>query len=288
MPQILRFKEVVRILDNICDSFGTVKSITYTSAEPLLNSEISQIVKYTKDKTSATRVSLITNGSKLNHKISEEFIKAGLDELKISINGLSDEEYLKNVGFHIDFDNFLENIRFLSSLIANNGNRMRLILKIIDYMVDTEEKLNKFNELFGDLGMIRVEHIIQADKRIDFTDFAKDSINNHQSVSGLIVEGKRITCPLAYYQLRICEDGSCKPCCNAFSPAPILGNAFTTSLVEIWNQSLKLQRSMLDGYLNVSGCKTCLAILSSVVTDRDELDPYINDIRNKYNKFDFS
>jgi molybdenum cofactor biosynthesis enzyme MoaA len=111
-PTILNAEKMRNIANNISISFGSVKHIKLTSAETLLNPEITEIVKICK--TVADNVSLITNGVALNCEKADGLIEAGLDEIMISINGLSEEEYAANTGKAL-FNTVVENLRYLST-----------------------------------------------------------------------------------------------------------------------------------------------------------------------------
>jgi sulfatase maturation enzyme AslB (radical SAM superfamily) len=277
---IMSLETAQRVIENIRRSFGTVKSITLTSAETLLNPYIAEIVKLCK--TVATKVALITNGSLLDKKTCDSLIEVGLDEIKISVNGLSDDDFRKIVRKDIDFNKYVDNIRYFSGKNGCNGKTI-VILKIIDYMVSDEKRLALFYKTFYGLGTLRIEHLVPTDDRINYKSFAKDTYDPDMSHSGRKVKlDKIITCPLAFYQLRICENGQAKPCCGAFTTAPTLGNALTEELSSIWRKSLSLQYKMLSGYRNIPGCADCTSIVSSAVTDDDELDSYIEQVARRY------
>jgi sulfatase maturation enzyme AslB (radical SAM superfamily) len=280
---IMNLETTQRVIENISRSFGTVKSITLTSAETLLNPHIAEIVKLCK--TVADKVAIITNGALLNKKLCDSLIAVGLDEIKISVNGLSNEDFRKTVRRNVDFNEYVDNIRYFSEQNIQKG-KTKLIIKIIDYMVSDEDRQTLFYKTFSEFGTLRIEHLVPTDDRIDYKNFAKETYNPAMSSSGRKVKPDEIiTCPLAFYQLRICEDGQTKPCCGAFTTAPTLGNALTEALGGIWRKSLSLQYKMLSGYRNIPGCADCASIVSSSVTDDDELDDHLEQIAHRYTEF---
>jgi MoaA/NifB/PqqE/SkfB family radical SAM enzyme len=285
-PEIMPLSTCGQIVENIGRSFGAVKKITLTSAETLLNPEIAEIVKLCK--TVANCVSIITNGSKLTNSMSDKLLEAGLDELKISLNGLSDADFRKYVHANVDFNEYVSNITYYSAHNKNTtvgGGGGMLIIKVMDYMLDTPEKHRKFAETFGGLGELRVEHVIQFDKRIDFGGFLPAGYRSGDiSFSGVERDfRKAITCSLCFYQLRICENGDVRPCCAPFAPAPTIGNALIEDLGQVWQKQLKLQRQMLNGYWTVDGCKACLSpTMSGVFSETDYLDDDLGNIVKRY------
>src|SRR3989339_2261481 len=63
--------------------------------EPLLHPELSQMVKYAKDKKAAYKINFYTNGILLTEAKSIELIKSGLDTVHISIDAFTKETYKK-------------------------------------------------------------------------------------------------------------------------------------------------------------------------------------------------
>jgi MoaA/NifB/PqqE/SkfB family radical SAM enzyme len=82
-------------------------------------------------------------------------LAAGLDELKISLQGLSSETYKQICGANIDFDEFYRNIRYFS----DNRGECKLKVKIADTALKQGEE-EQFYKLFGDLcDNVAIEHI---------------------------------------------------------------------------------------------------------------------------------
>ncbi|MBP3857745.1 MAG: radical SAM protein, partial [Ruminiclostridium sp.] len=61
--------------------------------EPLLHPQITDMIAYAKQAGIADSVDIVTNGSLLTHELSEKLIDSGLDRLRISVDGISDESF---------------------------------------------------------------------------------------------------------------------------------------------------------------------------------------------------
>jgi len=72
--------------------------------EPLINKDIPVMVKMAKDAEIAERVEIISNGSLLDKTMSDRLIEAGLDTLRISLQGLNSKKYKDICGANINFD----------------------------------------------------------------------------------------------------------------------------------------------------------------------------------------
>lgn len=79
--------EIVEKIANIVPRLRTI--YLQCNCEPLLNPNITQIIRGFKDINPKLRISFVTNGSLLTPSLSSELIDAGLDEISFSIDGAS-------------------------------------------------------------------------------------------------------------------------------------------------------------------------------------------------------
>ncbi len=221
--------------------------------EPLLHERVSDMVAYAVSSNVAEKVDVVTNGTLLSHKISDNLIAAKLDWLRISVNGLSTDEYKKNCGANIDFTKYIDNIAYF----YNNRGNTKVYIKIFDYMVATEERKKMFYDIFGKICDAQsIEHLVDYVEGINFQSISTD-------ITGLPPRGTEKCdskiCSMPFYMLQIHTDGRISPCCEQRLKIP-LGNVSESSLPDIWN-GIKFNRfrcAMLDGLNNMSGlCKVC-------------------------------
>lgn len=99
------------------------------NGEPLLNKNLPEMVKKLKD-AGIKRVNFSTNASALNEKNSNELLKAGLDEIRFSIDGYTKKTF-ETVRKGGKFDNVIKNclnfIRIRNELKANTQIQVRLV-----------------------------------------------------------------------------------------------------------------------------------------------------------------
>ena len=92
--KILNMENFKQIVENLKEFPERIKSIQFSGyGEPLLHPNIAEMVKILKNADVAERVEIITNGSLLTHKLSDDLIDAGLDRLRVSIQGITSEKY---------------------------------------------------------------------------------------------------------------------------------------------------------------------------------------------------
>ena len=65
----------------------------------MLHPNIAEFVSYAKKADVADRIEVVTNAVALTPAMSDKLIDAGADRLRISINGLSDEDYHNNCAY---------------------------------------------------------------------------------------------------------------------------------------------------------------------------------------------
>ena len=222
--------------------------------EPLLHSNISKMIKIAKDANVADRVDIVTNGIMLNKSISNELIEAGLSTLRISVNGLNASDYKKNCGIDIDFDKYVEEIRYF---YQNRGNT-KVYIKIIDYMVGDESKKQEFYNLFDSISdTLAIEHLTPTVESVNIQGIVGSRELKQTQCGGEVLNAN--VCPQPFYMMQINPDGKVVPCCSMEYPC-IVGDLNTEKLNEVWQkeQFNSFRREMLKDRKHASNvCEKC-------------------------------
>ncbi len=270
-----------KIIDDIAEDFGKIKQVLLVGrGEPLLHPRIADMVAYAEKQQVADRLEIVTNGILLTHELSDKLIDAGLKRLRISVNGLCSADYEKHCGRQIDFEKFVEQIRYFHAHKKNTS----LYVKIINYMVSEPEQRKQFFEIFEPIcDIINVENLVDLHNGIDYQKIVGDSI---------ALEGTQFTpqyvhtkiCSQPFYTLQIQEGGEVLPCCGPPMPpaALVLGNAGEVPLAEIWREkSVALQRRLLNGVEGVPFCEHCQDMPNRVLPE-DVLDEAADQLKAIY------
>lgn len=280
---MLDYQLFKRIIDEILNSFGSVNKIVLVGmGEPLLNPQIAEMVAYISEKHAAAQTEIITNGVYLSGEMSRQLIDAKLSCLRISVNGLSDDEYLKYCGVSVDFSQYLDQIRFL----YESKGKLQLYIKIMNYMVEDPKKKELFFKLFSPISdYANVEFLRRIDENID----VESLIGNSEMLNYTQLGTEKIQtaiCPDPYYTLQFDEDGRIFPCCQKLYSMNgiVLGNIQDSSLHDIWTQkSYSFQRRMLNGAQDIPVCKDCLGMQTHVYSE-DLLDDSRDKLAQKYDE----
>ena len=249
---VMDFDLYKKCIDDIALFPNKVKVLRFVGmGEPLLHKKIVDMVKYAVSKDVANRVEILTNASLLTPEMSDSLIPAGLSRLVVSIQGTTKEKYRDVCGADIDFEKFIEDLRYF----FNNKGNAQVHIKIVDYALDSKDDEQRFYEIFGDIcDTIGIEHAGPIFPGVDYENVLKDR-DISVTQFGLPVSEVKI-CPQPFFTLQINPDGKVVPCYSVTYPI-ILGDCNNQSVCEIWNgkQYQHFRRMMLDGAKNV--CEVC-------------------------------
>jgi len=241
-----------KCIDDIAQFPQKLKVLRFTGiGEPLLHKNIAQMVEYAVAKDVAHTIEIITNGSLLTPKISDSLISAGLSRLVVSLQGTTKEKYLKVSGVDIDFEKFVEYLRYF----FNSKRDTHVYIKIVDYALDGKADEQRFYEIFGDLcDSIAIEHVVPIQSGVDYDAVLKEKEASFTQF-GLNPANVQI-CPQPFFTLRINTDGKVIPCYSYYFPA-FVGDCNSQPVQEIWNgkQYQSFRQKMLTGRKNV--CEVC-------------------------------
>jgi radical SAM protein with 4Fe4S-binding SPASM domain len=193
--------------------------------EPLLNKDLPAMIAYAKEKGISRRVEIITNGSLLTPRVSDALLDAGLDVLRVSVQGMSADMYKKVCGYTMDYSRFIDQLTYFYAARKSG----RLYVKVADGgLLPGEEAL--FYETFGKISdrmfIERIQPVYEGVAYGESPDrVAGDRYGN--------VHPPRFVCPLPFYMITVWPDGSVAPCEAIYKPVT-LGNVNAGSLLDMW------------------------------------------------------
>lgn len=240
------------------------------NGEPLLNKRLPEMIEYARGGVTEW-IEFVSNASLLTPELNRKLVSAGLDRIRISIEGIGEEQYYEMSGVKIDWNKFVANIK---DLYEHKGN-CEIYIKTVDAAVDTEEKREKFFSTFGDIcDKISIEHVIPIWTGYDeiYQDF---DIETAEGLHGHAVKELDV-CPFPFYSFVINPDGEVTVCCNDWERKISMGNVTSESVYDIWNG--KKYHNFLLGMLEKGrkenhpvGCAKCQYPCFDAV---DDLDSY--------------
>lgn len=239
--------------------------------EPLCNRRLPEMIRLVKEAGIAGRVDVITNASLLDNDYADALIGAGLDVLRVSLQGVSAAAYEKTCGVRIDFERFVDRLGYF----YRNKKQCRVYLKTVDAsLAEGEEEL--FYRIFSPIcDRIFIDRIKPVYAGVDYSaherDLSRDRYGN--------THGKRRVCPQPFYMLSLWANGDVTPCDALYKACP-LGNVGTASLREMWESGRRKAfcRVQLEGarYTDAA-CAQCCAP-DDVAAEEDVLDGAAEDL----------
>lgn len=203
----------------------------YKDGEPLLNTHFADMVRLAKESGVAETVDTTTNGFLLTPKVIQPVLEAGLDRINISVDGLSDEQFLEFTGRRVDFKKFVENIKLL---YAAKGD-CEISIKIAgDHMCEDDKK--KFYDTFGNYAdRVFIENMAPCWPEFDVEERCDITIN--QGIYDQPIAEVN-TCPYIFYSLAINAEGLVSLCFLDWARKLLIGDVRKDSLSEIWHGDL--------------------------------------------------
>lgn len=275
-PYLMSMEDFSKITDQIKEFGEPIKQITFVSdGETILNDNLPKMIQEVKKQNLAGSVKVTSNGNRLTPEYSKRLIDAGLDALKISMEGFSTEEYIQfcNPPKAFQFERFVDQIRYFSTIRGH----CKLYLQIFDLSLKGKDK-KKILGLFEDMA----DAIVISDC-IDYEQYYP------YSKTGKCVEAPTDVnlCPWPFYFISLDCYGNLYPCCHRKYLSPhfeyALGNIKENSMKSIWeNQFKKLQYDLLTGQLaQESICHGC-TIFRDKMPEQNRLDNKKQVILNRY------
>ncbi|WP_373600020.1 radical SAM/SPASM domain-containing protein [Paraclostridium bifermentans] len=276
----MKYEEFVELADQFREFPEKIKLIVFSGmGEPLLNKDFPKMVKYLKDNDLAERVEVYTNASLLSEEITHKLVDAGLDSLKISIQGLNSDKYKEVCGFDLDYDKFMKNIKYF----YENRKQCKMYIKIIDAMLKEGED-KQFYEMFGNMcDEIFIEHLSDCQP---LTGNCEGKVDAGFTMYNDVAKYSKV-CPLLFYTLYVDVECNIYPCVTLGLPTRFaIDNIKNRSIAEIWNSEeiRKLRIEHLKGNKGSQDvCGTC-GNMTAMYHEEDDLDEYSETLLQKYSK----
>jgi GTP 3',8-cyclase len=271
--EIMRFDRFCKAIDGIKEFDARLKALIFAGhGEPLLHPKIADMVAYAKKAEIADRIEIVTNASRLTPELSDALLCAGLDRLRISLQGLDAAAYESTCGVTIDFEKFLDNIAYFYA----HKNRAEVLIKIIDMALGGGKR--KFHALFRPISDdLAIEYTIPFVKNLDVSELA-DLKNTKQGQPVKPVD----VCSMPFYMLVLLPSGKVTGCC-AITPPVLFGAIGDLSLKDVWDS--KARSKFLLAQINDRRCnpvcRDC-AVPDYGLQKGDCLDPYKKLLTPKY------
>lgn len=270
----MRYEDYKLCINSIVQSGGTEVLNLLGWGEPLLHPNIVGMVRYAKEKNAAKLIRIITNGSLLTPDLSDELIAAGLDDLRISLQGVSKHDYSEISNVDIDFEKFVENIKYFYA----HRKHTTVTLKIMDIMIQGKEE--EFDRIFSNIcDKYLIDSLVDMNDSIDV--HGHGSALNKTFLCGEITKSE--ICSAPFFRGYIDVDCKLFPCCHL--PIPCKFGDVREDFYSVWNGDDHIQFlvNQLTGKHVYEECRTCKMYLNQLLPT-ERLDDFRSELISKYKK----
>lgn len=246
--------------------------------EPLLNERLPDMVRLIKEAHISDKVVITTNGSLLTNEMIHNLVDAGLDEIVISIQALTNVKYYEISNVNIDIHKLIKSIEYF----YNERDACKVFVKIVDIAFNSIDDEQKFHQMFDDISdMAYVEEIIPQFNSVNYG-FLDNS--NQRTTYGEPLLSIEI-CSMIFYTMQISSNGNVCPCCVDYNETLTFGNASKSTLYNIWNSNHYNEFRMvhlMKERRKIKLCANCEYFLYNVRTE-DIIDEAANVILARMN-----
>ncbi|OGL43404.1 MAG: hypothetical protein A2042_07440 [Candidatus Schekmanbacteria bacterium GWA2_38_11] len=221
----MSFENFKKVIDEIGDYLYLLN--LYNLGEPLLHKDIYRMIEYANKKKIFTSIS--SNFLIFNEEDADKMIASGLDYLRISLDGTSQETYQQyRVGGN--YNKVIENIE----LLVSKKKKIKSKIPFIDWQFlifkHNEHEISNVKPLAEKLGvdgvLISSAHAYGHEKEW-LSEERGEYYANPENIDSFC---------FLWNQVLINYDGEVAPCCSHIAQiAPEFGNIFRQSFKEIWN-----------------------------------------------------
>lgn len=272
----MELKLFEKIISDLKDFNGQIKTLRlYKEGEPLVNPFFHKFVELAKKSNKFKKIDTTTNGILLTRELSRKIIDSGIDQINISINGLSAEQYYSLTKVHLNFDRMVDEISYLHSI---SGNCEIYVKSIAENLSDDDR--DKFYKIFSPIS----DRIFMENLQPNWPNFTFDYVKPDYKVGhyGQPLIDRKV-CPYIFYIMVVNSDGTVSACVQDWEHKLILGDVRTDSLRNIWSgpklRQLQVMHLIGERFLN-STCAICPVLKHGALDNLDSKAQSI--LLNKY------
>ena len=152
-----RFRQII----DECATGGCREVHLHNFGEPLLDRQLEERVRYAKKK-GLGKIKIFSNGSLLTPERARGLIEAGLDEIKISFDGATREEF-EQIRTPLKFDRVVANVRELVALRDELGSSLRVRVACCSTS-DKERTMDSLEEIVDGFSFGKIHNWADGDR----------------------------------------------------------------------------------------------------------------------------
>lgn len=236
---------------------GRVKVLHfYMMGEPFVNRALPDFIRAATDARIAERTCVTSNATLLDTRTIDRVLDSGLDYLRISIYGATEETAARRTGSAIKLSRIIANLQNFRARRQERGAGPTLYIKMID-TGDTAE-----NQVFLDrFGPIGDEAAIEPAMNWNDPEEGNLAQRDHEEMlANPYFSHRKRACALPFYTLVVHSDLRVSVCCVDWAKQAVVGDLRQETLSEVWRGARlkEFRLAHLRGERHtLAACATC-------------------------------
>ena len=234
----------------------------YFQGEPFMHVQLFDLIRYAKSK--GLVVSTSTNGLFITKSVAEKIVDSGLDEIYISLDGITQDVYEKyRIGG--DLEKVIEGIRNIAAAKKRLKSNFPIIRTQMLAFSFNEHQITEFKKISYELGVdvadVKTAQVYGVENKKHLLPASNKLTRYYVSPDGNnAIKGKiRNSCWKHWSSIVVTWDGDVVPCCFDKDADYKMGNTELDDIYSIWkNKKYNNFRSLiLKDQSNIEICKNC-------------------------------
>lgn len=249
-----------KIVDDMKEFDEKIKVVyLYGFGEPLLNADLFKMARYLKQSNVCREIRIYTNGALLSPEINRELVNSGINLIRISLEGLSSEDYKQICQATIDFEQLVENIR---DLYNQSRGKCEVSVKLANVTIKSQSEADMFYDLFEPITDYRfIEDIVEEWPEFEEIVLPQDSLLANDWIWKKKEKKGFTICTYSMTNMVVHANGRVGACAADWKLGTQYGDVRTNSLKEIWNSGKlrEFQLMHLERRRNeIDVCRNCM------------------------------
>lgn len=239
MPSSVFDKTLSDLIDWTGKTGRKIKLIKlYSLGEPLLNPDICEWVKRIKDADVCNSIEITTNASLLNNETAQKLVDYGLDTLRVSVYGVSEEKQMSVTQSKVPASQIFENVTYIQEYKKKKcSDKPVVYAKMLQTHTDEDDKfLEKYNGIADHAGLDEAFELTSGDTDAFVNLFGDDTASEaHKASLDSNLFNNRQVCRYPFTHMTVRSNGTVIVCCADWLKELSYGNVMNHSLEELWN-----------------------------------------------------
>ena len=218
-----------KIMSELAQHPEVEQIMPYLMNEPLCDPKIVERIRLAREARPGARIYIVSNGCRLNPKLSEDLIESGLDWIVFSVHAIEPETYRVVTG-RGDFARIRDGIVDFAKRAREAGKHPDFVVINITRIRPhvSDEEVERAMRFWRDNGINRIAYIDGYISRAGTIDVWQHGKPRHRRIAGCKTMW-------AYIMFHILYNGDVAPCCMDWERRVKLGNLHNQTIGEVWN-----------------------------------------------------